>query len=85
MSSTPGYHISIHKALTTPILLAGAPRRFTLLNATCCAALFLGLHSFYALPLCGILQILMAHLTQKDSHFLAVVLRHLKQKKYYGV
>ncbi len=83
--STPGYQITIHSSLTTPLLAAGAPRTFTLLNATFAAAVTLGLHSFYALPICAIAQIVMATLTKKDAYCGPVILRHLKQKNFYGV
>jgi type IV secretory pathway TrbD component len=83
--STPGYQVTIHSALTSPLLMAGAPRTFTLLNATFCAAITLGMHSLYALPMCGIAQLIMAALTKKDPNAAEVVLRHLKKKSYYSV
>lgn len=83
--STPGFQVTIHTSLTTPLLLVGAPRTFTLLNGTFCAALTLGLHSWYALPLCAIIQTVMGILTKKDPYFGEVILRHLKQKNDYGV
>ncbi len=83
--STPGYQITIHSALTTPLLLAGAPRTFTLLNGTFAAAATLGLHSFYALPVCAIIQIVMAALTKKDPYCGQVMMRHIKQHNEYGL
>jgi type IV secretory pathway TrbD component len=83
--STPGYHIPIHSSLTTPLLMAGAPRTFTLLNGTFAAAATLGLHSFYAIPVCAIIQIIMAALTKKDPYCGQVIIRHIRQKNYYGI
>lgn len=83
--STPGYHIAIHSSLTTPLLMAGAPRTFTLLNGTFAAAATLGLHSFYAIPVCAIIQIVMAALTKKDPYCGPVIIRHIRQKNYYGL
>lgn len=85
MHNVPGYQIPIHTSLTTPILLAGAPRTFTLLNGTFGAAVTLGLHSWFALPLFFIAQAIVAMLTKKDPYFLQISLRHMKQKDYYGV
>lgn len=82
---TPGYQITIHNALTTPIFLAGAPRTFTILNGTFGAAITLGLQSWYALPIFLIAQGVMAVLTKKDPYALQITLRHIKQRDYYGV
>jgi type IV secretion system protein VirB3 len=82
---TPGYQIAVHNSLTTPILLAGAPRTFTILNGTCGAAITLGLHSWYALPIFFLAQGLMIYFTKQDPYFLQTTLRHIKQKDYYGV
>ncbi|MCX7122107.1 MAG: VirB3 family type IV secretion system protein [Gammaproteobacteria bacterium] len=83
--STPGYQIAIHSSLTTPLLMAGAPRTFSLLNGTFAAAATLGLHSFYAIPICAVIQIVMAALTKKDAYCGQVIMRHIKQKNYYGI
>jgi len=83
MQVTPGYRIKIHNSLTTPILLAGAPRQFAILNATLGAALILGLHAFYLLPLFVIFHLTAVFFAKKDPYFFEIVLRHLRQKKYY--
>ena len=83
--STPGYQVTIHNSLTTPLLLGGAPRTFTILNGTFCAALALGMHSLYIIPLTLLLQVSMVALTKQDPYCMDVALRHMKQKKYYGV
>ncbi len=85
MTAPVGYQVSIHNSLITPLLLAGAPRTFTILNGTFCAAVVLGMHSFYALPICAILQGVMAFLTKRDPFAGQVILRHVKQKNYYGL
>ena len=33
-SSVPGFEVALHRSLTEPILLAGAPRSFAILNGT---------------------------------------------------
>src|SRR4026208_701224 len=42
-TSLPGYEVPLHRALTEPILIAGAPRAFAILNGTLAAAIGLGL------------------------------------------
>lgn len=83
--ATPGYQVAIHNSLTSPILMAGAPRRFTILNGTIGAALGLGLHSFWAIPIVIVLQVVGVMLTKKDPYFFEVMRRHIKQKSYYHV
>jgi type IV secretory pathway TrbD component len=85
MSATPGFNIPIHSALTSPILLAGAPRQFSILNGIWCAAIGLGLHSWLILPLCVFFQIIAIFLTKKDPYFFQVMVRHVRQKPYYRV
>jgi type IV secretion system protein TrbD len=85
LKQTAGYRIRLHNSLTTPLLLAGAPRQFTILNGTLCAALVLGLHAIYMLPVFIILHLVAVLLTKKDPYFFEVMLRHLKQKKFYMV
>lgn len=82
---TPGYQIPIHNALTTPILLAGVPRRFAILNGTFFAAFLLGLHSLLAIPVFTILHLVAVVLTKRDPYFFQAMMRHLKQKAYYRV
>ena len=43
LSDVPGFTVPVHRALTEPILLAGAPRAFAILNGTLAGAIGLGL------------------------------------------
>ena len=43
MDEVPGFTAPVHRALTEPILLGGAPRSVAILNGTLAAALGLGL------------------------------------------
>lgn len=83
--TTPGFNIPIHNSLTTPILLGGAPRKFSIINGTILAAVTLGLQSFYAIPICLLAQGVAVYYTKKDPYFFEVMLRHIKQKVYYRV
>ena len=48
MEGVPGFTIPVHRALTEPILLGGAPRAVAILNGTLAAAVGLGLRLWIA-------------------------------------
>ena len=80
-SSIPGYEVPLHRALTDPILIGGAPRNFVILNGTLAAAIGLGLRLWIA----GLLIWLAGHavavwVTRKDPAFLIVLSRHARHK-----
>ena len=80
-SFVPGYEVVLHRALTEPILLAGAPRSFAILNGTLAASIGLGLRLWIA----GGLIWLVGHavavwVTRKDPAFLIVLSRHARHK-----
>lgn len=80
-SLVPGYEVILHRSLTEPILLAGAPRSFAILNGTMAAAIGLGLRLWIA----GLLIWLAGHasavwITRKDPAFLTVLSRHARHK-----
>lgn len=80
-SLTSGYEVVLHRSLTTPILLAGAPRSFAILNGTLAASIGLGLRLWLA----GLLIWLIGHaiavwVTRKDPEFLTVLSRHARHK-----
>jgi type IV secretion system protein VirB3 len=74
-----GFTAPLHRALTEPILLGGAPRAVAILNGTLAAALGLGLR----LWLVGIVLWAIGHLlavwaARRDPLFVEVVRRHLR-------
>ena len=80
-SSIPGYEVVLHRSLTEPILLAGAPRSFAILNGTLAASIGLGLRLW--IP--GLLIWLAGHavavwVTRHDPAFLTVLSRHTRHK-----
>lgn len=81
--ATPGYRIAIHNSLTQPILMAGVPRRFAILNGTLCAAFVLGLQAIMTLPIFLLVHGVAVYLTKKDPYFFDVMVRHLRQKTFY--
>ena len=78
-----GYKIVIHRSLIEPILMAGVPRGFCIINWTIAAALVIGLHMWYFLPVNIIIHAIGAMLVKKDRDFFKILSRHLKYKKYY--
>jgi type IV secretory pathway TrbD component len=83
--SVPGFLVKIHNSLTTPILSAGVPRQFMILNGTLVAAITFGMQSLYGIPIGIILHVAMAMMTKKDPNFFQAMLRHIKQKSHYDV
>ena len=81
----PGFRISIHQSLTVPILMAGVPRTFAIVNGTICAAFTLGLHTWESIPICALAHVVASIFVKKDPHFFECMLRHIKQKSYYEV
>ena len=80
---TDGYSIPIHRSLTEPIMMAGAPRGLAILNGTIAAAVGLGLQMWAA----GIVLLIVGHAVsvyaaKKDPKFLEAGARHLKHKSY---
>lgn len=74
-----GFSIPVHRALTEPILLGGAPRAIAILNGTLAAALGLGLRLWIA----GLLLWALGHAAavwaaKRDPLFVEVVRRHLR-------
>ncbi|WP_339864908.1 VirB3 family type IV secretion system protein [Paremcibacter congregatus] len=79
-SHIDGFEIPVHRALTEPILLAGAPRAVAILNGTLAAAIGLGLQQWIA----GIVMFIAGHTlsvfaTKRDPDFMVVLTRHLRQ------
>ena len=80
---TEGFEIPVHRSLTEPILLAGAPRSVAVLNGTLAAAIGLGLQ----LWLVGLIFWLVGHSlavwgAKVDPQFMDLFSRHLKHKSY---
>jgi len=75
----PGFYAPVHRALTEPILLGGAPRTVAIANGTLAAAIGLGLRLWIA----GLAFWLIGHLAavwaaKRDPQFVDVVRRHLR-------
>lgn len=78
-----GYHVPVHRALTDPILLGGAPRAVAIANGTLAAAIALGLRLW--IP--GALIWIVGHTAavwaaKRDPQFVDVGRRHLRYPSY---
>jgi type IV secretion system protein VirB3 len=79
-----GFEAPLHRALTEPILLGGAPRAIAIVNGTVAAAMGLGLQMWIA----GIVLWLVGHslavfAAKRDPDFAPVLARHLRQKAWW--
>lgn len=76
-----GFEAPIHRSLSEPILLGGAPRAIAILNGTAAAALGLGLQQWIAgLIVWAIGHTLAVFAAKRDPDFATVLTRHLRQK-----
>src|SRR6185437_7432910 len=78
-----GFYAPVHRALTEPILLGGAPRAVAIVNGTLAAAIGLGLRLWIA----GGLIWLIGHIAavwaaKRDAAFVDVVRRHLRYPQH---
>ena len=81
----PGFEAPVHRALTEPILLAGAPRAVAILNGTVSAAIGLGLRLWIA----GLVLWALGHMAavwaaRRDPLFVEVVRRHVRYPTHLG-
>ena len=82
----PGFEVPVHRALTEPILLAGAPRSVAIVNGTLAAAIGLGLRLWIAgMVLWAIGHMAAVWATKRDPFFVDVVRRHLRYPAHFGV
>jgi len=78
-----GFYAPLHRALTEPILLGGAPRAVAIVNGTLAAAVGLGLRLWIvgaAIWLIGHLAAVWA--AKRDPAFVDVVRRHLRYPQH---
>lgn len=83
---TPGLDVPVHRALTEPILIAGAPRAVGILNGTLAAAIGLGLR----LWIVGLVLLALGHAAaawaaRRDPAFVDVMRRHLRYPTHFGL
>lgn len=75
----PGFYAPVHRALSEPILLGGAPRSLAIVNGTLASAVGLGLRLWLVgLLLWAIGHMLAVWAVRRDPQFVDVARRHLK-------
>lgn len=81
--SIKGFEIPLHRALTEPILLGGAPRNVAIINGTIAAALGLGLQLWLAGVVVWIIgHGIAVHAARRDPAFMEVLIRHVRHKAF---
>jgi type IV secretion system protein VirB3 len=81
-----GFDAPVHRSVTEPILLGGAPRAVAITNGTIAAAVGLGLRLWIAgLVLWAIGHMAAVWATKRDAQFVDVVRRHLRYAAHLGV
>lgn len=87
MSDHPqGYCVALRTSLTRPLLLAGVPRTFAILNATVAAAITFGLQQpLIGAPLWIVIQSASAYATARDPWFLETWPRAMAKPPYFAV
>jgi len=80
-----GFYAPVHRALSDPILLGGAPRTVAIANGTLAAAIGLGLRLwFLGLLLWAIGHAAAVWAAKRDAQFVDVVRRHLRYPAHFG-
>ena len=86
LEPAPGFVVPLHRSLTEPILLGGAPRSIAILNGTLAAALGLGLRFWLAgLVLWAIGHGVAMWAAKRDPLFVDVVRHHLRMPAHFTV
>jgi type IV secretory pathway TrbD component len=78
-----GFEVPLHRSLTEPIFMGGAPRSVAIVNGTLAAAVGLGLQLWllgFALGLVG--HVLAIWGAKADPQFMEVFARHVKHKAF---
>jgi len=82
----PGFMAPVHRALTEPILLGGAPRAVAIANGTLAAAIGLGLRLWIAgLVIWAIGHAAAVWAAKRDAQFVEVARRHLRYPPFLRV
>ncbi len=86
MSDAPlldGFEVPLHRSLTEPIFMAGAPRAVAIVNGTLAAAVGIGLRLWLVGISLGVVGHALAVWGAKaDPQFMDVFARHVKHKPF---
>jgi type IV secretory pathway TrbD component len=86
VGEVPGYTVPLHRALSEPILLGGAPRALAILNGTLAGAIGLGLRLWLVgLAIWAVGHVAASLAAKRDPLFVDVVRRHLRIPAHLSV
>ena len=86
LDAVPGFTVPVHRALTEPILLGGAPRAIAILNGTLAGAIGLGLRLWLVgLAIWAIGHVVAVWAAKRDPLFVEVGRRHLRIPAHLSV
>jgi type IV secretion system protein VirB3 len=78
-----GFEVPLHRSLTEPIFMAGAPRAVAIVNGTLAAAVGIGLRLWLVGIALGVVGHVLAVCGAKaDPQFMDVFARHVKHKPF---
>ena len=81
--NVPGFFAPVHRALTDPILMGGAPRTFAILNGTLALVIGMGLHLWWlGFPAGAALHATAVLMSKRDPHWFDIFRRHVRQPVY---
>ena len=81
-----GFYAPVHRALTEPILLGGAPRSLAIVNGTLAGAIGLGLRLWIAgIVIWAIGHFMAVWAAKRDAQFVDVARRHLRYPSWMRV
>ena len=85
-ADVPGYTVPLHRALSEPILLGGAPRAIAIINGTLAGAVGLGLRLWLVgLAIWAIGHFAAVSAAKRDPLFVEVGRRHLRIPAHLSV
>lgn len=85
-AEVPGFTVPMHRALTEPILLGGAPRAVAIMNGTLAGAVGLGLRLWLlGLAIWAVGHMAAVWAAKRDPLFVDVVRRHLRVPGHLSV
>jgi type IV secretion system protein VirB3 len=86
MSEAPlldGFEVPLHRSLTEPIFMGGAPRAVAIVNGTLAAAVGIGLRLWLVGIALGVVgHVLAVWGAKADPQFMEVFARHVKHKVF---
>ena len=86
VSEVPGFTVPLHRALSEPILLGGAPRAIAIMNGTLAGAIGLGLRLWLVgLAIWAVGHVAAGWAAKRDPLFVDVVRRHLRIPAHLSV